>query len=269
MTQPEEWGQLGLDTEQAVETPGDFDLGEQLLLKRKERQKPYYVFGSSSIYHTENVALVKEGKQADLYFLGQVGASYRPRITDTLYGEATVNQAMFRYDEFSEMDFDSFNAGGGLTWVMTDLWDIMLFTRYNYNRLTYARANPDGPGGSEFYVNHSVESGLQKIFVISKAHAWYIGHTSTISAAEPDPPERDEFAIYTGYTVDLTRSLNLHGIYSFAYVPYAEIDRNDLDQAFTLTLNYRIADWISLSTGVSYLLTNSDNEALNYEDLST
>jgi hypothetical protein len=120
----------------APSSPGDADLGEQVLLKRQDKATPFSAFANLSGFYTNNAALTNAARVDDFFFVGEVGVSYQPRFTAELLGEITVREADFRYARYDALDFESLNAGAGLTYTPHYLGGIALSARYNYNRLT-------------------------------------------------------------------------------------------------------------------------------------
>ncbi|MFH1067972.1 MAG: TonB-dependent receptor [bacterium] len=251
--------------EYASPSPGDEDLGVQMLLKRREEYKPLTLFGDASAFYTSNATLVKDNAPGDWFWVGRVGASYQPRILPNLLGEATVQQQFFRYDEFKNLDFDSMNVGGGLTYIIQEFWDIAVFGRYNFNRLTYGRDTINGEEDDEFFKNHTMTFGLQKIFPLARAHYLYIGHTSQLAISEPSALQRNDYSLFAGYNVKLTRDIEAQAGYRFAYFDYNFRGREDLNQTASLGATYKPIEWVSLFTSLSVGLNNSNQPANDYK----
>ena len=96
-------------------SPGDRDLGEQWLLKPEEKERPLILVGDIAGYATNNVALTENGTHKDQFIVGQIAASYQPKIAENLLAEITFRQAFIRYHQFTELNFDSQDMGAGLT----------------------------------------------------------------------------------------------------------------------------------------------------------
>lgn len=255
--------------ESAPDSDGDEDLGMQLLLKKKPKYKPFKVFGDVSGFYTSNAQLSKHDTKDDYFWITQVGASYMPKILPNLMGEVTVNQQFFRYDEFKNLDFDSFNAGGGLTYIANELWDVAFFGRYNFNRLTHAHKSADGPENSEFYSTHNITAGLQKVFPINRAQYCYVGHMSQINMSNPVAPQKNDYSLFTGYSLKATRDVNFQFMYRAAYVCYANEIREDVSQTLFAGLSYNPYEWATISLSSSLGLNNSNNPANDYEVVNT
>ena len=95
----------GVDQGYAATSPNDSDLGEQAILKRVEKYEPFTLETGVPIYYTSNVALVDRGRVSDVIIAPVVGITYAPKISKTLYGEFTLRQQFFYYQDFSSFDF--------------------------------------------------------------------------------------------------------------------------------------------------------------------
>ena len=242
----------------APASPGDQDLGDQWLLKYKEKDHPFLLSADIAGFATNNVALTKNGTQRDQFLVMQVAAVYQPRLTENLSADFSFRQAFFQYNRFSVLDFESQTAGIGLTYLSPKLYNIAFFARYNYNRLL------DGRQLDEIYTNHSFTLGFQKALVISRAHYFYAGYASLIGIVDPIAAQRDEHGAYAGYHVNLTRSLQADFFYRAALYSYTDDHRNDLNQTITGSLQYYFTQWLYAYASASLTLDSSNRGALDY-----
>jgi len=243
--------------DQAPPSPGDLDLGEQVILRRREKQTPFKLFADVSGFYTSNAALTDRSAHDDFFLVAQVGVTYQTRIATDLYAEATVRQATFRYARFDELDFDSLNAGAGLTYIARPLWGLAFSMRYNFNRLT------DGSQHDEFFRQHTLTVGVQKTFELSKAHYVYAGYSSIFGWGVPVAPERDEHGIYLGYHANLSRSISADLSYRIALFDYVH-GRDDWNQNLVLAVKWDVKRWLSISASASGGFNRSNHEVFNY-----
>lgn len=243
--------------DEAPASPGDPDLGEQVILKRREKATPFRLSADVSGFYTSNAALTDVRTVDDFYLVGQVGVTYQTRIANDLAGEITLRQAAFRYAELSDLDFESLNLGAGLTYIVRPLWGTAVSARYNYNRLT------DGSEHQEFFKNQTLTLSLFKSFELSKAHYIYAGYSSIFGWSDPVAPQRDEHGFFLGYRANLTRSVSTELFYRIAVFDYVG-GRDDLNQVVGLSVSYSPTKWLSLSTSASGGFNRSDREILDY-----
>jgi len=244
----------------ATPSPGDDDLGEQLLLTRNERYRSLTFFGSVDEYFTTNAYLTNSYVRSDWYTAMQVGAIWLPHLAGNLYGEGTIRQQLFRYARFSELGFNSLDVGGGLIYVIRQLGDLSVSGRYNYNLLTNASST------SEIFHEQSLRFSLQKPFILSRAHFLYFGATAEIVLeGEPDFALRDRFYAFGGYQVSLTRSLSANLFYQIGYLDFRENNRSDWNQVLSASLVYNFTQWFAINTVISSSFNRSNEDFFNYD----
>lgn len=248
----------------AIGTPGDLDMGVQLIVKPKERPHPWRLFASTADYYTDNVALTKSGRQGDGYFFSEIGVRYERKLSESLSIEATVRQGFFRYHEFSALDFNSLNAGVGLYYDWKDLWGITVFGRYNFEMLT------DEGLSHQLFRNHTLSVGLQKTFAWQGSNFFYIGYTSIFGFAEPPANERNEHSLYAGAQVRLSRRLDADLYARLVLFDYVnQRGRMDLNQTIVAALTYHITERFDLNASVSLVFDRSNRSQFDYNAVTT
>ena len=243
----------------AAESPNDPDIGEQEILKRIERYEPFTVSMAAPFYYTSNVALTRNGEMGDLVVAPAAGVTYSPRFTRTLFGSFTLSRQEFYYDKFSALDFGSFDFRAGLFYVLPKLHNLMLRGEYGYNRLTYSNSF------NGFFSNHSIFLGAELPFRIGRAQQFSLGAAANVSLhAEPSLPGRNEFDIYAGYSVRVTRSLTLGAVGRIYVRDYRSFDRNDVSEVLALSANYRITKYFSAGAATTLAWSQSSRSVFDY-----
>ncbi|MEO7098978.1 MAG: hypothetical protein ABI162_06420 [Luteolibacter sp.] len=246
----------------ALETPGDFDLGIQLIMKPKERAHPLRFFATVDEFYTDNVGLVKEDHESDSYLFSEIGVRYENKLTDAINLEATVRQAIFRYDKFGGLDFESMNAGVGLAYKVPELADITVFSRYNYERLT----NDDF--GNGFFMNQTLSFGAQKSWVYRQTSSFYAGYSSMFGFSKPVISERDEHSLFGGGHWNLAPQLEGDVYYRIALFDFQSGQR-DLNQSITPSLTYHLSPRCELNASFSFVLNRSNRSRFDYDAITT
>lgn len=255
--------QLGVNVGQAVPTPGDLDLGIQMILKKREAEQPFRLFADVAEFYTNNVALTRSGKQGDNYFFADVGCTYTRKLTEDLTFETTLLQGFFRYSKFaSTYDFEDFNVGGGLTYDWKKLWNLSFFGRYNFERFTQGNIN------SDFYSGHSFTFGAQKTFTFNGGNYIYVGYSTDLGLAFPTSTQRDENGFYGGVHYNFTSKFSGDLSYRITVFNYTE-GRTDLNQTTVATLAYTFNDHCKLTGSLSYASDISSQSAYNYDLVNT
>lgn len=243
----------------AAPSPNNADLGVQRILRRVEEYKPFTVQLAVPIYYTSNVALVPRGEKSDLIVAPGLAAIYAPRITRTLFAELSVQEQVFEYGKFHELNFQSLDAIAGLAWYLPQLHNLTLRARYDFNRLS----NEDW---DEFYRDHSFAVSAELPFQFSRAQQFSIGTRAEFSfLAEPDKPQRNDYEVYFGYVLGLTRSLVIDALARVVVHDYLNVDRTDASEILSVSANYRLTDWWAVSALGNFAWNRSDHSVFDYD----
>ena len=250
----------GVQDGRALESPNDADIGEQEILKRIERYEPFTASVAVPFYYTSNVALVRSGEQSDVLVAPAVGVTYAPRFTRTLYGSFTIQRQEFYYDKFSALNFGSFDFRAGATYILPKAHNLMLRGEYDYNRLTFSNSF------NSFFENHSLFLGAELPFRFGRAQQLSLGVDTNVSlGSNPSAPQRDEFDVYLGYAVSLTRSLSVGAVGRVFARDYRSLSRTDVSEVLALTANYRINKYLSAGVATTFAWNQSDINVFDYE----
>lgn len=249
----------GVDNGRAAESPNDADIGEQEILKRIERYEPFTASVATPFYYTSNVALSRKGEQGDLLIAPTAGVTYAPRFTSTLYGSFSVQRQEFYYDKFTALNFGSFDFHAGLSYILPKAHNLMLHAEYDYNRLTSSNSFND------FFSNHSIFLSAELPFRFGRAQQVSLGVDTNVSlGSNPSAPQRDEFDVYLGYAVSLTRSLSFGAVGRVFVRDYRNISRTDVSEVFALTANYRITKNFSAGAASTFAWSQSSRSVFDY-----
>jgi Putative beta-barrel porin 2 len=250
----------GVNNGQAAESDNDADIGEQLILKRVERYEPFTASVAVPFYYTSNVALVRNGEMSDVLMAPAVGVTYAPRFTSTLYGSFSISRQEFYYDKFSALDFGSFDFRAGLTYLLPKAHNLMLRGEYGYNRLTLSNSF------NSFFENHSLFLSAELPFRFGRAQQLSIGADTNVSlGSSPSAPQRDEFDVYVGYAVSLTRSLSVGAVGRVFVRDYRSFSRTDVSEVLAFTANYRFNKYFSAGVATTLAWSQSDISVFDYE----
>jgi hypothetical protein len=250
----------GVDQGYAAASPNDTDLGEQAILKRVEKYEPFSIETGVPIYYTSNVALVDQGRRSDVIIAPVVGLTYAPKFQKTLYGEFTLRQQFFYYQDFSSFNFASFDAIAGLAYYMPSFHNLVLRANIDYNRLTGTDDFDD------FFSDVGLGLNAELPIRIGRAQQISIGATADVSLyATPDPPQRNDFGIYVGYAVNLSRSFSLNAAGNIVVRPYDSGGRTDVSEILSFSANYHIRDWLTVSAISTFVANQSNRDVFDYE----
>jgi hypothetical protein len=173
----------------AVGPISDSELGDISLVMRQPRPKMFTFSTNQSLNFTNNAFLVRDHQDQAFFWNGRIDASFVPYATRDFTPRLTLEQNFFRYDHFSELDFDSQTALLDLKYDLTpdDRW--FIDGSYSYSRL-YSQH----PSIGEFYkfglLNFSLTHvlSLQQLPVslaVSAGGYWRQGEPSSFDRINP------------------------------------------------------------------------------------
>lgn len=250
----------GVDDGHAAASPNDADLGEQEILKQAEQYRAFTAAVAAPFYYTSNVALARKGEVGDFLTAPAAGLFYEPRITRTLYGLVDVRQQFFYYNQYNSFDFGSFDVEAGLSYYLPQFYNLILRGRYDFNRLTFSDRVLD-----EFFSNHSLIVGAELPFRFGRAQQLSLGADANISvAADRESPRRNDYEVFLGYSVHLTRSFSLDSAGRVVVRDYYHGDRTDLSGILALSANYRLTPWWTMSAISSFAASRSNHSVFDY-----
>lgn len=238
----------------APSSPGDNDLGEQVILKRQSKNTPFIFTLDTSINYTSNIALVNRGARGDAFFLAQAALSYQYKLRDNIIFDLGVSEGVFRYNKYTAFDFNSFNIGAGATYVFKG---IAFSARYNYNQLTNSDFYP-------FFTQNSITLSGQKTIPLNSAVFTYFGATARINFNSPTITQRDEYNLYFGGRAALSRSFTLDAFYRGGWFNYNNVNRNDFNQTLAASLRYSPRPWIAATASASFGWNLSNISVFSY-----
>jgi hypothetical protein len=257
---PPEVSPSGVQEGEAAASPNDADLGEQGILKRVEEYQPFTASVAAPFYYTSNVALTHRGVRGDFLVAPAAGVFYEPRITRTLYGFIDVRQQFFYYDRYNGFDFGSFDAEAGLIYSLPQFHNLILRGEYDFNRLTFSDRVLD-----EFFSNHSLIASAELPFRFGRAAQLSLGADVNISvAADHESPRRNDYGVFLGYSVFLTRSLSLDSAGRVVVRDYYHGDRTDVSEILAVSANYRLTNWWTTSVISSFAASQSNHSVFSY-----
>lgn len=245
----------------AIATPGDSDIGQQLILKRQERRQPFFIALDSAEYFTDNAADVRAGAQRDWFYVAGVTAGWQPRLTNRLYFDVYAAQHWFRYDKIQELDYEEGEAAAGLILVMPELWNTLWHVHYYYERIT------QGLDNTPIYQTHTIRFGGQKTILIDRLNSINLSVLAAWSVeATPQELRRHEYSFYGAWNFKLLRDLFFTTSYRLGYYDYFNLQgREDWYHNFGVALTYRPKEWLEVALSWNYTLNRSNYDVFSYD----
>jgi hypothetical protein len=235
------------------------DLGTQELIRERPRQFGAYLIGTAGLFYTSNPSLSNDAGRGDLYFVGGGGAGLRPNVVGGLYLDGHVSDQVFQYAKFSSLNFNYFNAGGGLDYVFEGLGQLTASVRYEYQRYT------EGNSLDEFYVNNALTTALYKQFQINQAMWIQTGWLGSWSlTASPSVARRHENDFWLGWRWRILTPLELQTYYILSLFYYPEDKRVDVTNNVGAGLSLFLTRWARLTASANFGANNSTESFFDY-----
>ena len=238
-------------TESGVFTQ-DNAFGKQVILQEKPKQSAFQVFGEVAAFYTSNALLSRDGAEGDSFVNATAGLGWRHNFNDRLTLAISGRYSIYRYNQFSALDFQSVDADVRLGYTLFKHWELAV--GYGFTRLT-------SRGESEaFYTGHSVDVGLQRVFEVSSAHHIVVGLSPSWSVADPSAAQRDKYTAYAAWYWRLSDRFATNLAYRYGYYVYrgGDAGRRDHNHTVSLSAQYDLTDWLAL-TASGYATWNRSN----------
>lgn len=240
----------------------DDDLGEQWVMKHNERIQPCNLFADVSLFHTSNVALGHDLELADWFLVATVGASYTRPFSKIWAVNVGISDTQFRYDRFSEFDFNSFTVGAGISVQAHSLWDSIWSLQYSYNLLNGRES------AGQLFSGHSFSLTGTKSVRLSSADNLAFGIGGAFNLADPSTLDRGDVSVFASYTLGVTRHLSVGATLRESFLAYTDGPRRDFAHSLALSGRYVFNRWFSLGATVAGTFNQSNEPAFEYKVLN-
>ncbi len=251
---------LGDDELFAPMTPGDPDLGDQLILKSLPKERPFRAYADAFMFWTNNAGNSPANEQDDSFWGARLGAGFQPRLGKKLFADINASQQIFRYNEFEVLDFESLDLSAGLIYVEPRLADTLFFAQYNFNRIT------GDDFGDELLNSHSIRAGVQKAFILNRRSSI---HVSLMGDWDIDTDleqlDRHEYLTDVSWRFKIMRDLVLALNYRYTWLDYNEVDRGDSLHVAGASLTWSPKSWLDVYLSANFSLNESDIDVFDYE----
>lgn len=253
---------VGLDEQNdfAPPSPGDSDIGQQLILKETPKSRPFRAYADAFGYWTNNAANAPSGEVSDWFWGARAGVGYQARVAKRLFVDADVQQQLFRYDRFDALDFESLDVNAGLLYVEPRLADSIFFVQFNYNRIT----NDDFSNG--LLNSTSVRAGVQKNFLIDRRNSIALSLMGDWDMSnDVTQLERNEYIGDLTYRFKIMRDLVFSLSYRYTWFDYRNLDRGDSLHLIGASLTWSPRKWIDVYATSNFSFNNSNLDAFDYQ----
>jgi hypothetical protein len=250
------------------ENAGDPELGEISLVSRAPRPKMFTFSTAQTLNFTSNAFLVRDNVENDLFWNGGVAAAFVPYATRDFTPSLTFNQNWFRYDRFSELDFDAqslqldlkYNLNPDHTWYLDGYY-------------TVARLCSPGDSSGEFYRYGFLNASITHLMPLGKTPI-NLSVTGGAYSRHGDPSSSDRVSAYLGVAAiyNLSQIVQLSGFTRPEVQHYTHDTSGRSREDFNLTVGAMLSwmpnQYVTLAGVVSYIGNFSTIDERRY-DLAT
>lgn len=244
----------------APQSPGDDDIGQQLILKDSERQRWLTAQLSSAVFWSNNPANLSSGAESDVFSATQLSLGAQPRLNDRLYLDAFISQQWFRYDEFNFLDYEYLQASLGLIYLEPRLWDSVIFAQGQFARTTADNFD------DEVLNSFSILAGIQKTVLFDRRNSLYMNLMGDWDVdTNVDALDHSEYIADLSYRFKIMRDLVVSASYRFTWFDYHQVDRSDALNIMGVFLSWSPEKWISAYAGCTFNFNNSNIDVFDYD----
>lgn len=257
-TSPTELGVVD-ENDFAPESPGDDDIGQQLILKEVERQRWLNAQVDTFSFWADNPANLSKGGDEDVFWGSQISLGAQPLLAERLHLDAFVSQQFYRYNENSFLNYEYLQASLGLIYLEPRLSDSIIFMQGQFGRTT-----GDNLGQGDLN-SFSLLSGIQKTIIFDRRNSLYMNLMGDWDvASNVDNLEHAEYIADLTYRFKIMRDLVLSASYRFTWFDYYNVDRSDALNIMGVYLTYSPYTWMSIYAGGTFNINDSNVDAFDY-----
>ena len=238
----------------------DEEIGKQFLLKRRMAIPQFSISGDAQSFYNTNPRLLDHNTNDDFLFVGTSTLAWNPTWIRGATASAFVRQQYFRYNNSSDLDFNSTACGLNVGTALKDWFNV----NYGYT----ATRLESRPTGESFYDEGDASVILSRTEKFAQRFAAPYGYTMDFFHTSPGSFNRITHGIFAGLNCAITPRLLGQVFYRFQYEDYQSLEREDRAHIFSITLAYYLTDWASIRTFASWT-TNKSTTDRNYDAVNS
>ena len=253
--------QLEEENQFAPPSAGDWDIGEQLILKEAVKQRPFRVHADFDIFTTDNVGnSPSSGKQTDSFLASSLQMGWQPRIEGLWFTDIEISQSVYRYDTFDVLDFEVLEAGAVFARVFPRFGNVLVFAGPQFQYITTNSFE------DELQTSSSMRGGLQKIFLLDYRNSIHLGATVDWDlSGDVDEVFRRELSAEASWRYKIMRDLVLTSSIQYTSFEYTRVSRDDSMTVAELNLAWTPKRWMEVAVSASHISNNSNLELFDFE----
>lgn len=242
---------------------GELDIGEQQLVVSKESFQTLGVYLSTNLFYVDNAALSPFQKYDDWGWNSSLTLQWNPKIYGDLFLDVLLREDFYRYDRFKDvLDFDSFRSTVGFMYFLPKLQNSFVFAKYQV-QLTTLPLDWD----EALYENHSILTGLQKVYYFSKGNQLHFQLGSEFSFdSDPELLKRNEYSFQVQHLIRWSPRIQSSLVYRIAYQDYVNLsEMSSWNHVISGRLQYSVAKWMQVGLSATVIDNQASDSRFNYE----
>ncbi len=245
-------------------SPADSDLGVQQVLGSYPGCAPVKVTFDTILSYTNNAPGVMPLDDDEAWFsASRLDIHWRPRIAYGWFADLGLTQELFRFEGGKAVDFENFNPYLGVVKSIPELDDLVIFSRYDYQRVT------TGSISNSDYSFQRIRSGLQKDLLLTTRYQLSVGVDGAFVSANPNALGHNEYTADVRYTYWLADHLSASLSWTGSFWKYGRHGREDWTQIVGLEMSWSPCPNARVFSNIFYTNLNSTLDANDFESFQT
>ena len=239
----------------------DSDLGVQEILAPTSNRAKVMIDLATAAYFTDNAPMaVGPNMESSWLWYSRLTAAWRPHLANGWHADLSASQEFLRFDRTGALDYENSTLRLGVVKSYADLDDLVIFARYEYQRLTTGTlTNGD-------YQAQRLRVGLQKVLWETALESLSAGiDTGYEITARPESLERNSYGVELAHRYRFTSSLSSLVSLRSEYYDYKLLGREDWSHKLGLELIWEISSATRANVSV-FFDKNDSNSPLGAND---
>lgn len=240
--------------DQAPYSPADSDLGVQEILIERGSREPVVFDLRRSILRTDSAPSGSSFTDRSSWVtVGSATVAWRPHLAYGWFADLGIGLDAVLYDRKNATNFENLNTRIGVYRVFPELDDTILFSRFEYQRLTTGSLSDDD------YHATRIRTGIQKVLWAAPRHQVVASLSGAYEwSASPDSLERNELAAEVFYRYSFTDSIYGQLSARASSFSYDQLGRDDQTYAFAAELVWQMSERFTSSASLMFDKNVSD-----------
>ncbi len=244
----------------------DTDLyGEQEILTRPDRWKPWSVSASLSGEWQSNAPLAPQNETSDYVWRQSLTLGNTWKLSDSWYLNAGATEETSRYDRFDVLDFDRLDGDAGVLWITKPDWHPLLANWVLGTGVSWSRLSEASHFSNELLNNTAITGALVRSFILHPHQSLLVSLTGKVSVDSSEIlAQRDEYAAQLAWRAEWSPYWETTVLARLAYYDYEQ--HADLNWIGSLGVDYLISRNFRIGLNASWTENKSDIAVFDYQN---